>query len=42
MFLFDLINIMVDELITRKKKIRAFYEKLPEGKIKGILRRDNV
>lgn len=42
MFLFDLINIMVDELITRRKKIRSFYDKLPKGKIKGIMNRDKV
>ncbi|AGK54893.1 DUF4145 domain-containing protein [Bacillus sp. 1NLA3E] len=42
MFLFDLINIMVEELITRKKKIRKFYGKLPVDKIKGILNRDKV
>jgi hypothetical protein len=42
MFLFELINIMVEELITRKKKIRKFYSKLPVDKIKGILNRDKV
>lgn len=42
MFLFELINIMVDELITKKKKIKSFYEKLPEGKLKGIFNRDKV
>lgn len=42
LFLFDLINIMVEELITKKKKIQSFYEKLPVGKLKGILNRDKV
>ncbi|MFD1357644.1 DUF4145 domain-containing protein [Fictibacillus halophilus] len=41
-FLFELINLMVDELITRKKKIKSIYDKLPIDKIKGILNRDKV
>lgn len=40
MFLFGLINIMVEELISRKKKIKDFYSKLPVSKIKGIANRD--
>lgn len=40
MFLFELINIMAEELITRKKKISSFYSKLPIDKVKGILNRD--
>ncbi|MGP4060369.1 DUF4145 domain-containing protein [Halobacillus sp. H74] len=39
-FLFELINIMVEELIARKKKIKSFYSKLPPGKLKGINKRD--
>lgn len=31
---------MVEELITRKQKISTFFEKLPEGKRNGILKRD--
>lgn len=41
-FLFELINMMVDELITRRKKINSIYSKLPIDKIKGILNRDKV
>lgn len=41
-FLFELINLMVDELITRKKKIQSIYSKLPIDKIKGILNRDKA
>lgn len=40
LFLFDLINIMVEELITKKKKIKSFYETLPAGKLQGIFNRD--
>lgn len=40
MFLFELINIMVEELITRKKKIKSFYASLPSKKIEGIINRD--
>ncbi|MCY7770670.1 DUF4145 domain-containing protein [Bacillus haynesii] len=42
MFLFDLINIMVEELITRKSQIKSFYAKLPIDKIKGIINRDKT
>ncbi|WP_158582913.1 DUF4145 domain-containing protein [Lysinibacillus yapensis] len=40
LFLFELINIMVEELITKKKKIKSFYENLPQGKLQGIFQRD--
>lgn len=42
MFLFELINIMVEELITKKRKIKSFYDKLPLGKLQGITNRDKV
>lgn len=38
-FLFELINSMVEELISRKKKIESFYAKLPDGVKDGIATR---
>jgi hypothetical protein len=40
MFLFELLNIMIDELITRKKKIASLFNKLPQDKLVGIANRD--
>lgn len=41
LFLFELINIMIEELITRRKKINSFYSKLPKGKTEAVTIRDN-
>lgn len=38
--LFDLINFIVEERISRPKKLKMFYERLPEGKRRGIEDRD--
>lgn len=38
--LFDLINIIVDEMITRPKKVEALYGKLPRKAIEAIDKRD--
>ncbi|MED4136004.1 DUF4145 domain-containing protein [Priestia megaterium] len=40
-FMFELINDMVEELITRKKKIKETYSKIPLSKIQAIFKRDN-
>jgi len=39
-YLFELLNIMVEELITRNQKISTFFSKLPEAKRQSIVRRD--
>ena len=39
-YMFELANDMVEELITRKKKIRKVYSQIPVDKIKGIANRD--
>jgi|SRR5579863_6848233 len=39
-FLFELVNIIVEEMLAKKKRINAFYEKLPPNKLKGIQDRD--
>ncbi|KRF60621.1 hypothetical protein ASG99_26495 [Bacillus sp. Soil768D1] len=39
-YMFELINDMIEELISRKTKIRQAYAKIPADKIKGILNRD--
>ncbi|MBT2717960.1 DUF4145 domain-containing protein [Bacillus sp. ISL-57] len=41
-YLFELINYMTEELITKKKKLSDFYSKLPLGKREGILKRDKT
>lgn len=41
-YLFDLINYMTEELITKKKKLKSFYSKLPLTKLQGILNRDKT
>lgn len=41
-YLFELVNYMTEELITKKKKIKSFYEKLPLSKIESILKRDKA
>ena len=38
--LFDFINIIVEELIAKKKRIKQRYDSLPENKLKGIKDRD--
>lgn len=38
--LFGLVNLIVEEMISRKKRIRAVYSKLPPDKLKGIMDRD--
>ena len=38
--LFDLMNLIVEDRITKEKKIRNIYEKLPDTKIKHIEKRD--
>lgn len=38
--LFGLVNLIVEEMISRKKRIRAVYAKLPSDKLKGIEVRD--
>lgn len=40
--LFNLINLIVEERISRPKKIEAIYSRLPAGKLKGIEDRDKV
>jgi hypothetical protein len=40
-FLFELINVIVKELITDKKKIDAFYSSFPASKLAAIAQRDN-
>ncbi|MFB8427029.1 DUF4145 domain-containing protein [Priestia megaterium] len=40
-FMFEVINNMVEELITRKNKIKEAYSKIPSGKIEAIFKRDN-
>lgn len=40
--LFQLINVVVQDRITRPKEIAALYEKLPEGAIESIEKRDNT
>ncbi|MED3710046.1 DUF4145 domain-containing protein [Peribacillus frigoritolerans] len=39
-YLFELINYMTEELITKKRKLNEFYSKLPSGKLKGVVNRD--
>jgi hypothetical protein len=41
-FLFELINVIVKELITDKKKIEAFYSSFPASKLAAIAQRDNI
>lgn len=38
--LFGLVNLIVEDMISRKKRISAVYSKLPAGKLKGIENRD--
>lgn len=38
--LFDFINIIVEELIAKKKRIKQRYDTMPEDKLKGIKNRD--
>lgn len=40
-FLFDLVNLIADELITKPYKVRDFYEKLPSSYKESIVRRDS-
>jgi len=42
LFLFELLNIMVEELITKRRRIKAFYDKLPASKLSGVINRDRV
>lgn len=39
--LFDLLNLIVEDMITRTKKLQEMYDKLPESKKEGIRNRDN-
>jgi hypothetical protein len=39
--LFGLVNLIKEEMISRKKRIRAVYSKLPADKLKGIENRDS-
>jgi hypothetical protein len=39
--LFDLLNFIVEERISRPKAIRALYSQLPPSKIEGIKKRDS-
>ncbi|WP_078549253.1 DUF4145 domain-containing protein [Litchfieldia alkalitelluris] len=41
-FLFDLINYIVDDLIGKKQKIDEQYSKIPHAVRKAILKRDNI
>lgn len=41
-YMFELINDMIEELITRKNRIRQAYARIPAIKIKGILNRDKI
>lgn len=38
--LFGLVNLIVEDMISRKKRIKAVYSKLPPSKLKGIESRD--
>lgn len=38
--LFELINFIIEERISRKKRISSLFSRLPEGKLKGIEARD--
>jgi hypothetical protein len=38
--LFELVNMVVDEMISKPKKIKEMYEKLPPAKLDAITRRD--
>ena len=38
--LFSLINLVVEEMISRPEKVRQMYDALPEGKRQGIANRD--
>lgn len=40
--LFELVNYIADEMITRPKKIDELYNKLPKNKLDGIKNRDKV
>jgi len=37
----DLINILTEDMISKKKKISNLYSNLPSTKLKGIKERDN-
>lgn len=39
--LFDLVNIICEQMITQPRQVSELYEKLPEDKRKAIERRDN-
>lgn len=38
--LFEILNIVVEDVVTRQKKIEALYRRLPQGKLDAIARRD--
>ncbi|MBD1582168.1 hypothetical protein [Pseudoalteromonas sp. S16_S37] len=38
--LFDLLNIIAEEFITRKNNIQKLYDNLPQAKLDGIRERD--
>jgi hypothetical protein len=40
--LFELINLIVDELISRPKKIKQYYDRLPQRQLEQIQKRDNM
>ena len=38
--LFDLVNLIVEEMIARPKAVKALYDKLPQSKLNAIKKRD--
>jgi len=42
LYLFDILNIIVEDRITKPKKIKKFYDKLPESSKKAIKNRDKL
>jgi hypothetical protein len=40
LYLFDLVNLIADQMISQPMAVKALYEKLPPGKLDGIAQRD--